>query len=289
MLGTRARILLIDDDEVDFVITRKLLAQLGARDYDLEWADSYESGLHALDRHEHDVCLLDYRLGERTGLDLLKDASRRGCGIPIILMTGHGDDEVDREALALGASGFLEKGRLDSRDLDRAVRYALRSEGMVAELLDHNTELLLLHKLTRLLIDPQANYGDAARDISGATGFPLVLIERHVRERGVLVTLGSEGLPDAEPGREVPVDRSPAAEVVRSGVARVEMPFQGEDAGNPQWIQTFVCLPMTHEREQLGVLTLAHPGALPVDSTQVALAASVAGHLARLIARDGGR
>jgi signal transduction histidine kinase len=64
------RVLLVDDDEDDFIITRDLIAEIGRSRYRLDWISDYATALATLQRHEHDVCLLDYRLGEKTGLDL---------------------------------------------------------------------------------------------------------------------------------------------------------------------------------------------------------------------------
>jgi len=52
----------------------------------IDWCDNYGAGLAALQRCEHDICLLDYRLGERTGLDLLRKRSCLAAG-PVIFLT----------------------------------------------------------------------------------------------------------------------------------------------------------------------------------------------------------
>src|SRR3712207_5711323 len=92
------RILLVEDDEDDYVLIRDLLSDLGA-EFELEWVADYDAALRAIEREEHDVCLVDYRLGERSGLDLLREAAQRGYKAPMILLTGQGDREVDLEAM----------------------------------------------------------------------------------------------------------------------------------------------------------------------------------------------
>src|SRR5208337_4963242 len=88
-VGTRmtdyVRVLLIDDDEDDFLIIADMFAE-NAR-FRLDWVQSYEAGLEAISRQEHDVYLLDYLMGAHSGLDLLKDAVARGCKAPIIFLT----------------------------------------------------------------------------------------------------------------------------------------------------------------------------------------------------------
>ena len=115
-------ILLVEDDEDDYVIIRDLLSEIEG--FELEWVNNYGAALGAMEREEHDVCLLDYRLGERSGLDLLREASVRGYGIPMIILTGRGDREVDLQAMQAGAADFLAKDRIDAPLLERAIRYA---------------------------------------------------------------------------------------------------------------------------------------------------------------------
>lgn len=119
------RVLLIDDDEDDYFLTRDLLAEIDADRYSLDWASDYESGLDAVARRRHDVYLLDYRLGKRTGLELLREAAAGGCLGPTIFLTGQGEREVDLEAMRAGAADFLEKSGLDAALLERSIRYAL--------------------------------------------------------------------------------------------------------------------------------------------------------------------
>jgi PAS domain S-box-containing protein len=116
-------VLLIEDDEDDYLLTRELFADMNGG-HKLDWASDFESGLQAMRRQEYDLCLLDYRLGSRTGVELLREASAFGAAMPTILLTGQGEREIDIEAAEAGASDFLEKGRLDATLLERSIRYA---------------------------------------------------------------------------------------------------------------------------------------------------------------------
>ncbi|MGQ9731699.1 MAG: ATP-binding protein [Candidatus Zipacnadales bacterium] len=119
------RVLVVDDDEDDYILTSELLQEIeGGVRWQIDWASSYEQALAAMARHEHDVYLLDYRLGSRTGLELLREAQAAGCKAPIILLTGQGDHAVDVEAMHSGATDYLVKGQTDASALERAIRYA---------------------------------------------------------------------------------------------------------------------------------------------------------------------
>jgi PAS domain S-box-containing protein len=125
-MSLRIKILLIEDDANDFVILRNLLQETGFSGFTLDRAKTYESGVEAIHRAEHDVILLDYRLGERNGLELLREVSAHGCPAPIIFLTGRGDHyAVDSEALKAGAADYLVKGQINSDLLERSIRYSI--------------------------------------------------------------------------------------------------------------------------------------------------------------------
>jgi PAS domain S-box-containing protein len=119
------RVLLVDDDEDDFIITRELVAEIGQSRYRLDWIRDYAAALAALSRQEHDVCLLDYRLGEKTGLDLIRQTRRLAGCPPMILFTRRDDQKLDLAAMQAGAADYLVKGQCTARHLDRAMRYAI--------------------------------------------------------------------------------------------------------------------------------------------------------------------
>ena len=122
------KVLLVDDDEDDYIIARDLISQIRDRRYQVDWFNNFAAGLEAIQRREHNICLLDFRLGEFTGLDLLRQARRNGCRAPMILLTGQGDHEVDVEAMQAGAADYLVKGQLTADTLERAIRYAIEGE-----------------------------------------------------------------------------------------------------------------------------------------------------------------
>lgn len=128
------RVLLIDDDRDDYLLTRGLFAEIPGNRYHLDWVPDYDQGLTHLCDGKHDVYLLDYRLGEKTGLDLMREARKRNCAGPVIVLTGQSYWEIDLAAMKEGAADFLEKGRLDATLLDRSIRYALQQRRYEIEL-----------------------------------------------------------------------------------------------------------------------------------------------------------
>jgi signal transduction histidine kinase len=125
MADAPVRVLLVDDDEDERVIVGDLLRSACADRFDLAWAPTYERGLEAIRAAECDVCLLDYRLGSRSGLDLLAEVTSASTDIPVILLTGEGDRGVDVTAMKAGAADYLAKSELTGALLERSIRYAV--------------------------------------------------------------------------------------------------------------------------------------------------------------------
>ncbi len=119
------RVLLIEDDPDDQLLTREVLSDAAPGRYVVSCVATYDEALVELERGQYDVVLLDYRLGAHDGLELLREAIRRGCRIPTIVLTGQSDREVDEAALRAGAVDYLVKAQLTPDLLDRAIRYAL--------------------------------------------------------------------------------------------------------------------------------------------------------------------
>ena len=117
--------LLVEDDEDDYILARELFADFRGQRVQVEWMKNFSTGLEAMIHNQHEVCLVDYRLGAQNGIELLRTAQEKGCKSPIILLTGQGEHEVDLEAMKAGAADYLVKGRLDSGLLERSIRYAL--------------------------------------------------------------------------------------------------------------------------------------------------------------------
>lgn len=146
------KVLLVDDDEDDYTLTRDWLAE-SPTTFDLEWVATYNAALERIEHNQYDVYLFDYRLGEHNGLELLREAVAYGCQGPIILLTGQGDQEVDMEAMKAGAADYLDKSQISSPWLERSIRYALerkQAEQKIREqaaLLDIATDGILVINL----------------------------------------------------------------------------------------------------------------------------------------------
>lgn len=130
----RINVLLVDDDQGDFEMTRAMMSQIETAEMSLDWVATYEEGLDALEEGAHDVYLVDYFLEDRTGMDLLEEARKRAIKAPLIMLTGRGNRQVDVQAMKAGASDYLVKGRIDPELLERSIRFALERARVEREL-----------------------------------------------------------------------------------------------------------------------------------------------------------
>ncbi|AEI47784.1 hybrid sensor histidine kinase/response regulator [Runella slithyformis] len=135
------RLLIVDDDEDDFFLTSDYLKDIRNKTFVITWAGSFTEGIDQLTHAKFDLCFFDFLLGAKTGIDLLKAAIQSGVSCPIVLLTGKGDQQVDVEAMRLGAMDYLVKSELDSEKLDRCIRYALERSIVLQRLRESETRL----------------------------------------------------------------------------------------------------------------------------------------------------
>ncbi len=131
-------VLLVDDDEDQFILLTELISEgtggSGRIKLKLDWAATFEAALAAFREDAYDAFLIDYRLGEHNGLELLEEGLRIGCRAPIIILTGQGNYDVDLAAMQAGAADYLVKERLSLPLLERSIRYAIEQAAARNEL-----------------------------------------------------------------------------------------------------------------------------------------------------------
>ncbi|NEP89428.1 MAG: EAL domain-containing protein [Okeania sp. SIO2C2] len=126
-------LLLIEDNKDDFIAIDDILSKVESSNISLDWKNTYEEGLAAIETGEYDVCLLDSRLGEKDGIELLKTAIELNCQTPIIFITGQDDRELDLLAMKIGAADYLNKLEIREYTLERVIRYAIeRNKNLIA-------------------------------------------------------------------------------------------------------------------------------------------------------------
>ena len=128
------RVLLVEDDEDDYLITSEMLAGQDRARYVIDWCRGYGEALETIRDRSYDVYLIDYRLGSHTGLELAREAFAEQPYAAVLMLTGQADYEIDLAASALGVTDYLVKQELDASGLERSIRYAIRHERAIRDL-----------------------------------------------------------------------------------------------------------------------------------------------------------
>src|SRR5262245_59244397 len=139
------RILLVDaDPQARALIEMSLVDSHFERV--LEIATTAADGLRRIQAGNHDVYLIDHRLPDGTGIELIHEAKASGVDKPFILLTGYGSGALDEAALREGAADYVEK-HLVGAHLERSIRYALRNWQSSRELHDREEQLRQSQKM----------------------------------------------------------------------------------------------------------------------------------------------
>ena len=119
-------IVLVVDDEDDYHLTVNMLSEVEDTVHTVTWVRSFEAGIECLTKESTDICLVDYRIGERCGLEFVQAVQRLGDPVPIILLTGMDNPQTDLDAMEAGSYDFLRKSELTAVALDQAIRYSIK-------------------------------------------------------------------------------------------------------------------------------------------------------------------
>jgi len=172
-VGRNIRILIVEDDEDDFFLTADTIKRIsGADKWQIDWCFQYQLALQNICEKNYDLYFIDYYLGNKTGLDLLKESITQNCMEPIIMLTGKGNRDIDLESMTSGATDYLVKSELNPEKLERSIRYALEKARHLRELrtneqkyrsifehsidaifvMDENLQLVTVNKATSRLL-----------------------------------------------------------------------------------------------------------------------------------------
>lgn len=128
------RILIVEDDEDDFLIIEACIKDIPDKQFQIDWCYNYDEAIVRIGKRMYDVYFVDYLLGEKTGLELLREAIAMGTEEPLVLLTGIGNRQVDVQAMNIGAVDFLVKSEITTEKLERSIRYALERSAYIKAL-----------------------------------------------------------------------------------------------------------------------------------------------------------
>jgi len=173
-LYTNAKILIIDDDEDDFLITSEYIQSIPGNSYTISWCKNYNEALKELHSAQRDLYFVDYRLGAKSGVDFLKEALKFNFEEPIVLLTGKGNYEVDIEAMQLGAVDYLVKTELTVEKMERCIRYALERSASLKALKANERKYRSIFEKSKDVVfvtDYSLNFKDVNEAVTGLLGY----------------------------------------------------------------------------------------------------------------------
>lgn len=129
----KTKILLVDDDEDDFILFRTVLHKIPKHAYEIEWVSTFEEAQRLIAKDEHDIYIIDYLLGANSGLELLREFDVLQYRQPFIILTGAANNSIENDAMKLGAADYLVKGSFDQELLSRVLSYSLQRKNVEAQ------------------------------------------------------------------------------------------------------------------------------------------------------------
>ena len=119
------KILVVDDDEVDRMAVRRALTKVGVQ-MELSEVGDGNSAIATLKDNLYDCVFIDYGLPDQDGLTLIKKLRAIDVKIPLVVLTGQGDEQIAVELMKAGATDYLSKSRLSGEILAQVLRYSIR-------------------------------------------------------------------------------------------------------------------------------------------------------------------
>lgn len=122
------KVLLVEDNENHAAMVQAMMTDSGTLlETVIDCVPSFEAAIARLDQFKYDICLLDYRLGDVDGLDLLRSMRSMNIDTPVIFLTSMGDEDVAVEAMKAGATDYIRKENLSPDLLAASTRFALEA------------------------------------------------------------------------------------------------------------------------------------------------------------------
>ncbi|MGO9097449.1 MAG: response regulator [Bryobacteraceae bacterium] len=273
-------ILLVEDSPTDADLLRQTLSQAGVGRFEFTWVERLEDALARLLEQSFDVLLLDLSLPDSSGPETFRRARKAAPRLPIVVLTGAGDERVGLAAVQEGVQDFLVKGEADGRQIARAVRYSIERKQAAEQLLEQREWLrVTLTSIGDAVVATDTAgritfLNPVAESLTGwkaaeALGQPIQSVFRIIDERSRrasddlvarvlaenrIITLANQTVLLAKDGRELAIEDSAAPILdVAGGVAGVVLVFhevtekrRAQEAlrrAKEEWERTFDSVP----------------------------------------------
>jgi len=192
MSSKKITVLAIEDDPGDIHLLRRCLEDIPGWEVKFLAFTEPADALTQLSQHAPGVILLDYVLGATTGLEVLKTIQRYGCKCPVVILTGHGDEELAAELMRCGAADYLPKNRLSRNSLKRVISNVTAKHKLQEALEEHRQRL---EEINQALLRKNQEIQGFYHRLSSKLADPVTSVRGHLS----MVLAGSAGpLPDSQ-------------------------------------------------------------------------------------------
>ncbi len=134
-------ILIVDDNPVDLEIIKTVLKENYAIVYDIDTATSGIETIEKVSKDKFNLILLDYRLQDMNGIEILEEIKKRELDIPVVMVTGEGDENIAKETIKKGAYDYLIKDEINSIILTRTILGVLKRKVLEDKIKEYHDKL----------------------------------------------------------------------------------------------------------------------------------------------------
>lgn len=143
-------VLLVEDDVEDVDAVKRAFAKFPPATFELTHVTRFSDAIQTLNEGRFHVILLDLGLPDSVGLKGLERLMTRASDMPVIVLTGHDDDDMALRGIELGAQEFLCKNDLQPQRLVRAVRHAIKRKQCLVGKTSGETDETLQERLAEM-------------------------------------------------------------------------------------------------------------------------------------------
>lgn len=299
-------LLLLDDDEDDYILVNDKVRQFQGRKVTLDWASTYTEAAEKLTSSHFDAALVDYDLGRRNGIEFIREFNGQKPEVPLILYTGRGTHQVDVEAMEAGATLYLTKAEATPLLMERSIRYAIERKQIETELRTSNRTLRAISDSNQLLMratDEPTLLEEVCQIVVQDCGYPLVWVgyaeqdaARSVRPVAYYgfdsIYIDSMHITWADGPRS----RGPTGEAIRTGRPSVVHDIRSDPAFEP-WREAAVkrgyasslALPLLQDNQAFGVMNIYSTEPNSFSPAEIKLLSELSSDLGHGIAMIRGR
>lgn len=186
------KVLLIEDNPGDALLIRKMLKDAEISRFMVVHSKRLEKGLEYLEDDIFDIILLDLALPDSQGIETFRRANQQSPDLPIIILTGLSDEEFAINAVGQGAQDYLLKAHVDSRLLDRSIKYAIERKRIEEKLKKSEERYRIMVEKTQsgvFLTNPQNKLNYVNQHMAEMLGYQV----DEMVNRSIFYFMGKEG------------------------------------------------------------------------------------------------